>query len=88
MGTKDLFQYFRNLDYSQYLRSKEDFTEIWKEVGIYYCNAYLHSQFVENKLEDIWDSTDYVFNSGDKTNNTFRDLLDQFSIGQICNLIW
>lgn len=88
MGTKDSFQYFRDLDYSLYLDSKEDFVEIWKEIGIYYCNAYLHLQFIENNLENMWNDTDSLFNSGDKTNNTFKNLLDQFSIGQIYNLIW
>lgn len=80
LSTKDLYKILRHPKSDKFLSNKEETLDLWRELAIDECIAYLNYQFKILKFPE--------FNAGEKTIDTFTRLLDQFSTGKIFSLIY
>lgn len=69
-------EYLNRLDI---IKNKDECLGIWKQIALYECLEYLVSQMNEAK---------FTFNPQEKTRITINHLIEQYSIGQIWNLIY
>lgn len=75
-GELDFLEY---PDRSDIIRYKEECLGVWKQIALYECLEYLVSQMKEAR---------FTFNPQKKTRMVINHLIEQYSIGQIWNLIY
>ncbi len=67
------------LDKEEFLEDKGYCLELWREVALLECEEFLLYRM---------NAVGFEFTPGKKTNQVLLKLLDNFSVGQICNLIY
>lgn len=80
VGSKELYMKLRHPDLEEFLANKNETLKIWRELAIDECLAYLNYQFERFNFPN--------FDAGEKTIDTFSNLLSNYSTGQIFYYIY